>query len=57
MHDERVDRHCAGVEETIEKLKSNFEATQTRLADMSTQNKSDVLNLEVAFLNASKSKM
>ena len=56
LHDERVERHCAGVEEAVEKLKASFETTQSQLGDMSAQNKTDVFDLEVAFLNASKSK-
>ncbi len=57
MHDERVERHVAAVNEAIDKIKVNFEATQAKLGDMSQQNKVDVFNLEMAFLNASKSKM
>ena len=56
LHDERVERHVAGVDEAIEKIKVNFEETQAKLGDMSQQNKVDVFNLEMAFLNASKSK-
>lgn len=56
MHEERVERHVAGVEEAVERIKNSFEATQSKLGEMSTQNKTDVFNLEVAFLNASKSK-
>lgn len=55
MHEERVDRHCAGIEEAIENMQKQFLALQTSLNDMANQNKSDVMNLEVAFNNATKS--
>ena len=57
MHDERVERHISGVDEAINKLMANFEAMQAKLGEISTMNKSDVFNLEVAFLNATKSKI
>ena len=55
MHDERVDRHCAGIEESNEKLKKKFDVTQQTLNDMNNQNKQEVSDLEIEFLNASKS--
>lgn len=57
MHDERVERHVAGCEEAVKKLMINFETMQAKLGEMSTINKTDVFNLEVAFLNATKSKI
>ncbi len=55
MHDERVERHCSGILEAIENTKKDFEATQNKLNEMAEQNKSDILELEVAFTNATKS--
>ncbi len=55
MHDERVERHCAGILEAIENTKKDFENTQNKLLEMAEQNKSDILDLEVAFTNATKS--
>ena len=55
MHDERVERHCSGVLEAIENTKKDFESTQNKLMEMAEQNKSDILEMEVAFTNATKS--
>lgn len=55
MHDERVERHCAGIDDAIEGMKRDFIAMQNALNEMATQHKSDVLNMEVAFLSATKS--
>ena len=55
MHEERVERHCSGIEEAIEGMKKSFLIMQKNLNDMATQHKSDVLDMEVAFLSATKS--
>lgn len=55
MHEERVERHCAGIEQAIENMQKQFLSLQTNLNEMGNQNKSDILNLEVAFNNATKS--
>ena len=55
IHEERVERHCAGIEEVIEKMKRDFESMQERLVEMGEQNKMEVHNLEMAFNNANKS--
>lgn len=55
MHEERVERHCAGVQEAIDNLHKQFLSLQQNLFDKANQNKSAVLNLEIAFNNASKS--
>lgn len=54
MHEERVERHCAGVQEAIDNLHKQFLSLQQNLFDKANQNKSAVLNLEIAFNNASK---
>lgn len=55
MHEERVERHCAGVQEAIENMHKQFLSLQQNLIDKANQNKSAVLNLEIAFNNATKS--
>ncbi|RNA29598.1 coiled-coil domain-containing protein [Brachionus plicatilis] len=55
MHEERVERHCAGVQEAIDNMQKQFLSLQQNLIDKANQNKSAVLNLEIAFNNATKS--
>ena len=55
MHDERVDRHCKGIEEAIKNMEKKFLSMQTYLNELATQHRSDVLNLEIGFNNANKS--
>lgn len=50
-----MERHCAGVDEAIENMKKQFNSVQSKLNDMATQNKSEILNYEMAFTNATKS--
>ena len=54
MHDERVDRHCKGIEEAIKNMEKKFLSMQTYLNELATQHRSDVLNLEIGFNNANK---
>lgn len=55
IHEERVERHCAGIEEVIENMGKEFISMQDKLVEMADQNKSDILNLEMAFNTATKS--
>lgn len=55
MHEERVERHCSGIEEAIDNMQKQFINMQNNLNEMANNHKSDVLNLEVAFNNATKS--
>jgi hypothetical protein len=55
MHEERVERHCVGIEEAIQAMQRQFVAMQNELNDQATQNRSHVADLEVAFNTASKS--
>ena len=55
MHEERVDRHCSGVEETMENMQKQYEGMQTKLHDLASQYKDDIYNLETDFVSATKS--
>lgn len=55
IHEERVERHCAGIEEIIENMKKNFVTMQEKLVEMGERNKIQLHNLEMAFINANKS--
>jgi hypothetical protein len=55
MHEERIDRHCAGIEEVIEGMQRKYEDLQDSLRDMSEKNKEEMANLEILFNNANKS--
>ena len=55
MHEERVERHCAGIEEAIESMQKQFVSMQNQLNEQANQNRSHVLDMEVAFNTASKS--
>jgi hypothetical protein len=55
MHEERVDRHCSGVEETMENMQKQYDGLQTKLQELATQYKDDMSNLESDFISATKS--
>lgn len=55
MHEERVDRHCKGIEETIENMQKQYESMQNKLNELATQYREDTNNLETEFVNATKS--
>jgi hypothetical protein len=55
MHEQRVDRHCAGVEKVIEELHIQYEQLQVDLKQMNETNKTDISNFEILFNNANKS--
>lgn len=55
MHEERVERHCKGVEDAIQNMENKFLSMQTYLNEMANQHRSDILSLEVAFSQANKS--
>ena len=55
IHEERVDRHCAGIEEVIENMQKQYEELQESLKEMAEKNKIEINNLEILFNNANKS--
>ena len=55
MHEDRIDKHCAGIEATIDTCRKDFELMQAKLNDISEKNRSDVINLEIEFNNITKS--
>lgn len=55
MHEERVERHCAGIEEAIQNMQKQFLTMQNNLNDMAEQHRSSVIDMEVAFNSATKS--
>lgn len=55
MHDERVERHCKGVEETIAQIQKQYEEMQNKLIEQANQYKEDTANLEILFVHATKS--
>lgn len=55
MHEDRMNRHCAGIDEVIQDLQAQYKSLQDSLKLTSSQNKSDMLNLEILFNNANKS--
>jgi hypothetical protein len=50
-----VERHCAGIEEVVANMEKEFQQMQLKLVEMANQNKSEILNLEIAFNSATKS--
>ena len=55
MHEERIERHCRGVEETIESVQKQYEQMQNRLIDLAAQYKENMAVFETAFITATKS--
>ena len=55
MHDDRVERHCNGIQEAINQMQKFFDDMQNNLNEMGNQNRLELQNLEVAFTNATKS--
>ncbi len=55
MHEERVERHCSGVEETMGNMQKQYEGMQNKLVELATQYKADIYNLESDFVSATKS--
>jgi hypothetical protein len=55
MHEERVERHCAGIDEAIQNMQKQFLTMQNNLNEMAEQHRSSVIDMEVAFNSATKS--
>ena len=55
MHEERVERHCVGIEEAIQNMQKQFILMQDNLNDQANHHRSNVIDLEVAFAAATKS--
>ena len=55
LHEERVDRHCSGVEETMENMQKQYEGMQAKLQELAAQYKDEIYNLESDFVSATKS--
>jgi hypothetical protein len=55
MHEERIERHCAGVEQVIEQMQRQYEELQDTLRDMGERNRDEMTSLEVLFNSANKS--
>ena len=49
MHEERVERHCVGIDEAIQAMQRQFVTMQADLNEQANQNRSHVAYLEVAF--------
>ena len=54
LHEERVERHCVGIEEAIKNMQKQFVHMQDNLNDLANQHRSSVIDLEVAFNAATK---
>lgn len=55
MHEERIERHCRGVEETIESIHKQYEQMQNKLLDLTAQYKENMAIFETSFITATKS--
>lgn len=52
MHDERVERHIRGVQETLEQTDADYGRMLMEFAKSTTTYKEDVYSLEQVFVNA-----
>ncbi len=55
MHEERVERHCKSVEDSMENLQAQYDGLQTKLVDLTNKFKDEILDLESDFISATKS--
>ena len=55
MHEERVDRHCRGIEDTISNMEKKFIAMKDSLNKSATENTTKIANFEIEFTRATKS--
>ena len=55
MHEQRVERHCLGIEETIQNLQKQYNDLQNDLKETSEVKKKDIFNMETLFNTANKS--
>lgn len=55
MHDERVERHIRGVQETLEQIDADYSRMLKNFAKSLSTYKDDVLGLENVFVNATTS--
>ncbi len=55
MHEERVERHIRGVQETLEQTDSDYKRMLTEFTKAINTYKKDIYNLEQVFINATTS--
>ncbi|RUS87182.1 hypothetical protein EGW08_005022, partial [Elysia chlorotica] len=55
LHSERVVRHCAGMEQSLEELGTKFKAMSHEHNKLANKFRADIEALEVVFVNATKS--
>jgi hypothetical protein len=55
MHEDRVERHCKGIEQTISNMEKKFITMQTDLIEAAQQNKLIVSGIESEFATVTKS--
>lgn len=55
MHDERVERHIRGVQETLEQTDADYRRMLTDFASSITTYKDEIFGLEQVFVNATTS--
>ncbi|CAF5208317.1 unnamed protein product, partial [Rotaria magnacalcarata] len=55
MHDERVERHLRGVQETLEQIDADYTRMLRTFSKSLASYKDDVCNLEEVFVNATTS--
>ena len=55
MHNERVSRHCKGINQALSDLKHRFGQMTEEHNQLATQFRDDIEALEIVFINATKS--
>lgn len=55
MHEERVERHIRGVQETLEQTDADYSRMLTEFSKLVTVYREDINNLEQIFVNATTS--
>ena len=55
MHQERVERHCKGINQALTDLKNRFNEMTLEHDKLAEKFREDIVALEIVFINATKS--